>query len=252
MIVKNCANLLQRCLVSITGLYDYLAIVDTGTTRDDTVQVAQAAATHFSTYQPKWDKPFLDDFAAARNQAMEELDADWLIWVDCDEVFRDTFELRSDIFALPPEMNYFGMYCVLDKLGNKITKIRGTRRGKMKWFKRIHEYLSYGERELIDDKGVLLDHELAHGRSKARGIRNKERNYTILRAGLAENPEDPHYPLCLARELNAQGRIEEANALIQDIDPKTLDGLFGQRLLERYLPMTGARMIQVDGKTNLT
>lgn len=248
MIVRDCAKLLERCIESMTGLYDYLAIVDTGSTRDDTTYIAKVYADHFASYTPKWDKPFLDDFGKARNLAMSLLPKriKWCMWADSDEVFRDTKALRADILALPRDMNYFGMPAVISRRGEKVTKIRGSRAGKMRWFKRVHEYLGYGERILMDNKGFLLPHELAHGRSDRRGVANVARNLVILRDAQEKNPEDPHYPLCLARELHGQGEIEQAKELIRNIDPILLADDFGQGQLKMYKPMLGKLAIQVN------
>jgi hypothetical protein len=135
---------------------------------------------------------------------------------------------------LPPDISFFGTDYVLSKYGKKVKKVRGSRNGKMRWYKRIHEYLGFGEGKLYDEKGIYLDHEIAHGRSPNRGRINTKRNYTILYDSYEKNPKDPHYILYLARELHAHGRLEEAKQVIYNTDPKILDNEFYKLMFPTY------------------
>ena len=60
MIVKNEEKVLARCLESVKGVFDHIAIADTGST-DKTKEIARKYADVFAEY--RWQ----DDFAAARN-----------------------------------------------------------------------------------------------------------------------------------------------------------------------------------------
>ena len=60
MIVKNESEVLDRCLSSLSGLYDELIIVDTGST-DDTIEIAKKHNAQIYTFD------WIDDFSAARN-----------------------------------------------------------------------------------------------------------------------------------------------------------------------------------------
>src|ERR1035437_8094177 len=78
MIVKNEARCLARCLRSVQAIVDEIVIVDTGST-DDTLQIARdfhARIFHFS---------WVDDFSAARNQALAKATGDWVLVFDADE-----------------------------------------------------------------------------------------------------------------------------------------------------------------------
>ena len=79
MIVRDAAATLRRCLESAEDAVDELVIADTGSV-DDTLKIARefgAKLIHI---------PWEDDFAAARNRALEEITADWVISLDADEV----------------------------------------------------------------------------------------------------------------------------------------------------------------------
>lgn len=79
MIVKNEAENLLRCLDSVKDVVDELVVLDTGST-DATVQIAASygATVHHFTW--------CDDFAVARNQALQHVTGDWVLVLDADEV----------------------------------------------------------------------------------------------------------------------------------------------------------------------
>ena len=78
MIVKNEERCLERCLKSVEGLVDEIIIVDTGSS-DQTKQIALSYGANI--YDFKWE----NDFAKARNYALEQSKGDWNIILDADE-----------------------------------------------------------------------------------------------------------------------------------------------------------------------
>jgi len=80
LIVKNEERVLPRCLRSVQELADEIVVVDTGSS-DGTVEIAQAHGARVFHYQ--WH----DDFAAARNYAMDQATGDWVLQIDADEEF---------------------------------------------------------------------------------------------------------------------------------------------------------------------
>lgn len=79
MIVKNEAANLARCLSSVQAVADELIVLDTGST-DQTVAIAQSfgAQVHHFTW--------INDFSAARNEALKYVTGDWVLVLDADEV----------------------------------------------------------------------------------------------------------------------------------------------------------------------
>ena len=78
MIVKNEEEMLPECLESIDGLVDEIILVDTGST-DKTIEIAQeygAKIHHF---------PWINDFAAARNESVRLASGEYLLILDADE-----------------------------------------------------------------------------------------------------------------------------------------------------------------------
>ncbi|HUB58855.1 MAG TPA: glycosyltransferase [Candidatus Micrarchaeia archaeon] len=78
MIVKNAAADLADCLASVRGIADEIVVADTGST-DETMPIAKAGGARVISI------PWEDDFAKARNQALAEAKADWVLMLDADE-----------------------------------------------------------------------------------------------------------------------------------------------------------------------
>ncbi len=78
MIVRDEQESLRRCLASAAPVVDQMVVVDTGS-RDGTVSVAREAGALVVSYE--WQ----DDFAAARNVALDHVETDWVLVLDADE-----------------------------------------------------------------------------------------------------------------------------------------------------------------------
>jgi len=79
MIVRNEAATLRRCLDSVRGVVQEMVIADTGSA-DDTEAIARSYGARVV------DAPWDNDFAAARNRALEGIQSDWVLSLDADEV----------------------------------------------------------------------------------------------------------------------------------------------------------------------
>jgi glycosyltransferase involved in cell wall biosynthesis len=91
MIVKNGATTLGNCIASVSGVTDQIVIADTGSS-DGTVQLARDLGAEV------FDFPWQDDFAQARNAAVQALTTDWVLVMDDDEELDP--EAREKIPAL--------------------------------------------------------------------------------------------------------------------------------------------------------
>ena len=80
VIVKDEEENIQQWLDGVKSIVDEMIVVDTGST-DRTMEIAKAggAATYFFAWR--------NDFAAAKNYAIEKAKGDWIIFLDADEYF---------------------------------------------------------------------------------------------------------------------------------------------------------------------
>ena len=78
MIVRNEAAQLPRFLASTAGLWDQFVAIDTGS-NDGSQELLAAAGAEVS------EIPWPDDFAKARNVALEHARCDWILVLDADE-----------------------------------------------------------------------------------------------------------------------------------------------------------------------
>lgn len=82
MIVKNEERNLARCLTSAMPVVDQLVVVDTGST-DRTVMLAEAFGAHLLHHA--WN----NDYAAARNAAIDAATGAWILVLDADEALAE-------------------------------------------------------------------------------------------------------------------------------------------------------------------
>ena len=84
MIVKNEEKYLERCLSAIKPVLDKvdseLIITDTGST-DRTVEIAEKFTDKVIHFE------WINDFAAARNTALDNAKGEWFMFLDADEIF---------------------------------------------------------------------------------------------------------------------------------------------------------------------
>jgi tetratricopeptide (TPR) repeat protein len=80
MIVKDEEMNLPKTLDSVKGLVDEIVVLDTGS-KDQSVKIAKKYGAKIPA-QFDW----VDDFAAARNEALKSVKSDWVLVLDADEI----------------------------------------------------------------------------------------------------------------------------------------------------------------------
>lgn len=78
MIVRDEAAVLAETIESVRDIVDDVFILDTGST-DDTIRIAEHAGARVATLS------WTDDFSVARNCAMDQIESDWVLWLDAGE-----------------------------------------------------------------------------------------------------------------------------------------------------------------------
>src|SRR6476646_6610535 len=93
VIAKNEEANLPACLASAADLVDEIIVVDTGST-DRTREVAASWGAKVFEF------PWVDNFAAARNECLRHATGDWIFWLDADDTIDEqNRELLRQLFA---------------------------------------------------------------------------------------------------------------------------------------------------------
>jgi glycosyltransferase involved in cell wall biosynthesis/predicted Zn-dependent protease len=209
LIVKNEEAFLGQCLQSVRDLASQIIVVDTGST-DGTVEIAKEFGAEIHSFA--WN----DDFAAARNAALEHATGDWILILDADE------ELPSAQHAqLHADMNQSDVMAYRLPLVNRGQEAEGRsfvprlfRNAPGNFYAgRIHEQVfssllpqckAWGLKTALG-KAEILHHgytkELLRDRDKI------ERNLKLLPQAIAENPSDVNLVMNLGLELVRSGDL---------------------------------------------
>ncbi len=160
MIVKNEEQTLGRCLRSVAGVSDEIAIVDTGS-NDDTKSIAESFTSRV------FDFAWVDDFAAARNYSFAQATMDWILWLDADDVLLP--EDRTKLLALKTTLGNAAIDAVsmiyhtnFDESNNVMQSgrnLRLVRRSKnFVWRGVVHEELVTEEEFRYVNSDVVITH----------------------------------------------------------------------------------------------
>jgi tetratricopeptide (TPR) repeat protein len=203
LIVKNEERFLAQCLKSVRGLAAQIVVVDTGST-DRTVEIAREFGADI--YSFAW----CDDFAAARNAALEHATGDWVLMLDADEelppaqhakLLTDKKDAAAIAFRLPL------VNAGQEQEGRSFVPRLFRNAPEVFFTGRIHEQVFSSLLERAQKWGLktaLGSAELLHHGYTAELLRDRnkiERNLKLLRAAIAENPADANLLMNLGLEL---------------------------------------------------
>ncbi len=198
IITKNEEKNLESYFAKIQGLVQEIILVDTGST-DRTVEIARSHGAKIYTYEWK------QDFAAAKNYALQQATGDWIVFLDADEYFpRESIEnLKRYLKEIHnnKKCDAIGVRIVnidIDKDDQEISSFVNMRifrnRLNLRYKNAIHE-------ELYNTKGTVHifmmenDIKVYHtGYSTSIAKAKMQRNLAILQKEIAEEGEKPiHY-----------------------------------------------------------
>lgn len=202
LIARDEARCIERCLGSVRPHVDRIIVLDTGSI-DDTPQLAAACGAQ--VHRMAWP----NDFAAARNHALDLADADWNLSIDADEWIEQGGELLRKWCWNPGER--LGSVCVSSELAsppgahrrNWLPRLlpRGVR-----YAGRVHEQpdaaLPHVRIELHFGHDGYLDDQVA---------RKQGRNRPLLQRELQERPEDPYVHFQLGKDFEQSGDLITAS-----------------------------------------
>lgn len=166
VIAKNEADNLPRWLASMRVFADEMIVVDTGST-DATAEIARAGGA--KVFHFDW----INDFAAAKNFALDKASGDWVVFTDADEYFTEESapRVRPLIEAYDGRANFDGFIVHLVNIDMDTGALLGTTAEVQRIFRHvphirfvgsIHEHVENlsGDpvREMTMAPGLVLYH----------------------------------------------------------------------------------------------
>ncbi|MNO86483.1 SPBc2 prophage-derived glycosyltransferase SunS [compost metagenome] len=189
MIVKNEEKVIRRCLDSVHKLVDEIIVLDTGST-DNTMAIVQSYGAN--VYKWTWN----NNFADARNAALEHstcdwnliLDADEYITNDCGETIRQFINKGKAIGRIKIVDQFRGSDGILSHAQNFISRLFPS---NIRYEGSIHEQV------VSDLPRIKIPVEIYHDGYMSPRF---DRNIPILQAEIVKNPQDTYYHFQIAKE----------------------------------------------------
>lgn len=221
IIAKNAEHSLGRCLESVKDIAQEIIVAVDETTSDLTREIARKYVKGFS---PKEEllfditSPMEQGFDEARNQCIAKAKADWILWIDADEVLFGSEHVRKYLRA-----NMFDAYAIkqlhysVEPAGIMKTDIpsRLFRNGKgIKFFGMVHEHPEVELNKGIGHVTMISEVSIAHYGYTTEAVRRKrfERNIGLLVQDRSKYPERMLGKFLWLRDLAQMCRWEaEAN-----------------------------------------
>jgi len=214
LIVRDEAERLPACLASLGGQLEGVLVHDTGST-DDTPEVA--AALGATVVRGTWP----DDFAAARNAALEEAvrrtAPDWVLSIDADEVLDGSLADLPWLQADDVDAASIAITNTRAEAGWSHRAVRLFRPDRAVWQGRVHETVVSRRgaplRVVEADQAVLRLVHAGYARPEAEQEKGA-RNAALAAAELAQPDLPPQrrarLQLDLGRSQLSAGRMQEA------------------------------------------
>ncbi|MDR2357356.1 MAG: glycosyltransferase family 2 protein [Oscillospiraceae bacterium] len=220
MIVKNEERNIERALSWAKEIAFERIVVDTGST-DRTVEIAESMGA--KVFHFEW----IDDFAAAKNYAIEKARGNWIAFLDADEYF--TEENAKKVIPLIDEIKRRAdIICCelanLDDDGNPFAVAMQNRIFRntpgIRYIGAIHEALTYAPEQLYTTNSISILHT-GYTSSEVNLHDKSARNVAMLRAELEKRPDDANLKGYLAQATLADksdpGNVEKAKQLYQEV-----------------------------------
>lgn len=218
MIARNEAQYLEDCLKSVQGVVDEIVLVDTGSD-DDTPKIAERYGA--KVIHADWQ----NDFAAARNIALEHSTGDWILVLDADE--RLTPESKQAILNAARHPQFAGYYLEIlneirdgDYFVHRIVRMFRRLPG-LRWEGAIHEQITPS---IVERKGRIatVAAQIRHlgYRGEAMTSRDKiRRNIELILRQLEREPDDLFHKFNLANTYFSAGDYEQAAYWAEQVCP---------------------------------
>ncbi len=212
LIVKNEETNLPRCLQALQGVLEEIVVVDTGSD-DRTVEIARAFTSNVHSF------PWCDDFAAARNFALERSTTEYVISVDADEhlLNRDEASQLIEAFIGRYPSDVVGTVDVISAAGSgrdaqEVRHVlqRVFSRERFRFEGAVHEQLVAIEGvKRAAPTGLRFIHT-GYEHDAASPFNKSHRNKRLLTAAMEKHPDDEYLWYQLGKAHVALGEHEDA------------------------------------------
>ncbi|MBI2504133.1 MAG: glycosyltransferase [Candidatus Latescibacteria bacterium] len=186
LIARDEEAVLPRCLESVRSVADELVVVDTGST-DRTAQIARQYGARLGSFA------WCDDFAAARNAALDLATGEWILWLDADDYLapQDQQQVRSLKEQTPDQAFCF----TLVNEGGDRSSFRQIkmfpRHPEVRFERPVHEHVLAGLRRAGFPLRVAQVQVRHTGYATAEQVARKKRYYLkLMEDWLARRPGD--------------------------------------------------------------
>ena len=231
MIVKNEEKNIEKALGWARNIAFEQIVVDTGST-DRTVEIARSKGA--KVFHFKW----IDDFAAAKNFAIEQATGNWIAFLDADEFFSpaDTKKLMIFLKRIQADVEMREKYLVLNcpwvqvddngkpfQILDQERVFRNT--PSIRYEGRIHELLSVSLENAVRVNEISIIHT-GYTNVAYEETGKTDRNIEMLRKELEEKPDDINVKAYLADSLITASRgdglvdgekLAEGEALFEEV-----------------------------------
>lgn len=204
-IARDEAPRIGRLLDSVRPWVDDMLVLDTGS-RDDTVQIARRHGARVETFA------WCDDFAAARNRALDLAGADWHLVLDADEWLISGGEALQALRDMTPD--FVGALQLRDRFdqapGRQAEAIAWLSRllpGSVRYVGRVHEQPSH--RLALRRLALVVGHD---GYLDGRLADKRGRNRRLLTRALQDAPDDAYLWYQLGKDCAVYDEHADAEA----------------------------------------
>ncbi|GAA4546754.1 glycosyltransferase [Amycolatopsis samaneae] len=215
MIVRDEEARLGRVLRDMAGVCDEMVVVDTGS-RDGTRRVARDAGARVL------DFAWVDDFAAARNFALDACTGEWVLWLDADDVVPPG--VRAELWVVKRELLTGELDAVTtpyhyafdedtgacaytfprERLARRVTGLR--------WRGAVHEFLAVPGDRVLHREDLAVEHRPDPATRAGKSRRNLRIVERMVREG-DRSPRTRYYHACELRDAGRHAAALDAFAV---------------------------------------
>lgn len=213
LIVRDESRFLGECLASIRDVVDEIVVVDTGSV-DDSVDIARRFDARVIHH------PWRDDFATARNTALDAAIGEWILCLDADERLSGADRASVERLLIGAPEVAFRVLLAPDLVSTSYLEYRLWRHDpRIRFEGRIHEKVTpaIGAISVAEGRPITDCHlQLTHFGYEGDQAHKHRRNLPLLRAQLPHEPHNLFNRHHLARVLRGLGEDDEAAEVLED------------------------------------